>query len=120
MSENKPRLTIRRLNLIGLTIVLFFVGGVGSWATFSELSGAVIAPGTLVVESYVKKVQHPTGGIVGEIFVKEGDLVAAGLPLLRLDDTITKANFGIVRSQLDELLIREARLLAERDEAEFI
>jgi HlyD family secretion protein len=68
----------------------------------------------------VKKVQHPTGGIVAEIFVKEGDLVAAGQPLLRLDDTLTKANFGIVRSQLDEFLIREARLVAERDEAEFI
>jgi HlyD family secretion protein len=120
MSESNPRRTIHKLNLIGMTLVLLLVGGVGGWATVSRLAGAVIAPGTLVVETYVKKVQHPTGGIVGEILVKEGDLVREGQLVLRLDDTLTRANFGVVRSQLDELLIREARLLAERDEADVI
>jgi HlyD family secretion protein len=81
------------------------------------LAGAVIAPGTIVVESSVKKVQHPSGGVVGEILVKEGDRVAAGQIVLRLDDTMTKATLGVVRSQLDELTAREARLLAERDDA---
>jgi HlyD family secretion protein len=77
----------------------------------------VIAPGTIVVESNVKKVQHPTGGIVGEILVKEGGEVEAGQVVLRLDDTVTKATLGVVRSQLDELMAREARLFAERDDA---
>jgi HlyD family secretion protein len=120
MSENDPRRVIRKLNLIGMAIVVLLVGGVGGWATVSQLSGAVIAPGTLVVESHVKKVQHPTGGIVGEIFVREGSVVEAGQLLLRLDDTVTRANYGVVRSQLDEFLIREARLLAERDELDTI
>lgn len=77
----------------------------------------MIAPGTIVVQSNVKKVQHPTGGIVGAIMVKEGDAVEEGQLLMRLDDTLTKATLGIVRSQLNELTAREARLLAERDGA---
>ena len=64
--------------------------------------------------------QHPTGGVVGEIFVKEGGAVEEGQVVLRLDDTVTRATLGVVRSQLDELTAREARLLAERDESELI
>ena len=112
-----PRRTIRKLNLIGLAITVVLVGGVGGWAATAHLAGAVIAPGTIVVESNVKKVQHPTGGIVGEILVKEGGQVDAGQVVLRLDDTVTKATLGVVRSQLDELMARQARLLAERDDA---
>ncbi|MGZ9089228.1 MAG: HlyD family type I secretion periplasmic adaptor subunit [Rhodoplanes sp.] len=119
-AEPNPRATIRKLNLAGLAIVVLLVGGVGGWATTTELAGAVIAPGTIVVESSVKKVQHPTGGVVGEILVKEGGEVDAGQVVLRLDDTVTKATLGVVRSQLDELTAREARLLAERDEASAI
>ena len=118
MTEQDPRRTIRKLNLVGLAIAVLLVGGVGGWAATTELAGAVIAPGTIVVESNVKKVQHPTGGVVGEILVKEGDEVEAGQIVLRLDDTVTKATLGVVRSQLDELMAREARLLAERDDAE--
>jgi HlyD family secretion protein len=116
-AEPDPRRTIRKLNLIGLAITVLLIGGVGGWATTAQLAGAVIAQGTIVVESNVKKVQHPTGGIVGEILVKEGSEVEAGQIVLRLDDTVTKATLGVVRSQLDELMAREARLLAERDDA---
>ena len=115
-----PRGAIRKLNRIGLALVVVLVGGVGGWAATSQLSGAVIAPGTVVVESNVKKVQHPTGGVVGEIFVKEGGEVEVGQVVLRLDDTVTKATLGVVRSQLDELMARQARLLAERDDAEAV
>ena len=119
-TEQDPRRAIRKLNLLGLSLVILLIGGAGGWAAISRLSGAVIAPGTIVVESNVKKVQHPTGGVVGEILVKEGSEVVAGQVVLRLDDTVTKATLGVVRSQLDELLIREARLLAERDDADVI
>jgi HlyD family secretion protein len=68
----------------------------------------------------VKKVQHPTGGVVGEILVKEGSDVDEGDVVLRLDDTITRSTLGVVRSQLDEWMAREARLLAERDDASAI
>ena len=105
---------------MGLAITVFLVAGVGGWAAATQLAGAVIAPGTIVVESSVKKVQHPTGGVVGEILVREGAEVEAGQIVLRLDDTVTRATLGVVRSQLDELMAREARLLAEREDADVI
>jgi membrane fusion protein, type I secretion system len=119
-AEQDPRHMIRKLNLVGLAITVALIGGVGGWAATAQLAGAVIAPGTIVVESNVKKVQHPTGGVVGEILVKEGDRVDEGQLVLRLDDTITRSTLGAVRSQLDELMAREGRLLAERDDAEGI
>jgi len=112
------KLAIRKLNLLGIAIILFLVGGVGGWAATVQLAGAVIAQGVVVVESNVKKIQHPTGGVVGQILVKQGDVVKEGQVLLRLDDTVPRANLGIVRSQLDELLARQARLWAERDGAD--
>jgi HlyD family secretion protein len=120
VTEQDPRLLIRRLNLMGLAVTVVLVGGVGGWAATAQLAGAVIAPGTIVVETNVKKVQHPTGGVVGEILVKEGSPVEAGQVVLRLDDTVTKATLGVVRSQLDELMARQARLVAEREDAETI
>lgn len=114
-AEIDPARAIRRLNLTGFTLLALLVGGIGGWAATSELSGAVIGPGTLVVESNVKKVQHPTGGVVSEILVKEGDAVEGGQLVVRLDETVTRATLGIVRSQLDELTARQARLEAERD-----
>lgn len=101
--------------LAGLTMVLLMTAGAGGWAATTPLSGAVIAGGVLVVDSYVKKVQHPTGGIVGSLLVREGDHVAAGDVLIRLDETQTKANLAIVEKRLVELRAAEARLSAERD-----
>jgi membrane fusion protein, type I secretion system len=114
-AEQDPNRAIRRLNRAGFAVIVLLVGGGGGWAVISELQGAVIALGTLVVESNSKKVQHPTGGIVGEILVKEGSHVEAGQIVMRLDDTVTRATLGMVQSQLDELKAREARLLAERE-----
>src|SRR6266446_4385940 len=74
---------------LGTAIAAVLIGGVGGWAATAQLAGAVIAPGTVVVESNLKKVQHPTGGVIGEILVKEGDEVDEGQVVLRLDDTVT-------------------------------
>ena len=82
--------------------------------------GAVIANGVIVVDSNVKKVQHPAGGIVGEIRVRDGDAVNAGDLVMRLDETITRANLHLITKQLDELAGRRARLRAERDGTETI
>jgi HlyD family secretion protein len=106
---------VGRYLVAGFVIIFALVGGVGVWAAQTEIAGAVIAQGTVVVESNVKKVQHPSGGIVGEIFVKNGDFVHAGDLLLRLDETLTRANLQMITKQLSELTIREARLVAERD-----
>src|SRR4051812_44497973 len=80
-----PRQMIRRMNVLGLTLVLAFVGGIGGWAATSELAGAVIGNGTITVDGNVKKVQHPSGGVVKEILVKEGAEVEEGQILVRLD-----------------------------------
>ena len=97
----------------GLTVVLVF--GLGGWAVATEISGAIVTSGQLVVESNVKKVQHPTGGVVGAIEVEEGRRVKAGDVLLRLDPTLARANLSIIENALDQIAAREARLLAERD-----
>src|SRR6476620_6068252 len=92
--------SIRRHMLFGAAIVVFLAGGVGGWAGNTDISGAIIAPGTLVVDSNVKKVQHPTGGIVGELRARDGDRVKAGDIVVRLDDIVTKANLAIVTKGL--------------------
>jgi HlyD family secretion protein len=111
---------IRKLNVVGLAMVVVFVGCIGGWAATSELAGAVMAAGTVVVESAVKKVQHPTGGVVKDILVDDGSAVEEGQVLVRLDDTVPRATLGVLRSQLDENNARRARLLAEREGADSI
>src|SRR5215204_1549225 len=110
-----PHRSIRRHLVAGVALVVLLAGGVGGWAATTEFAGAVIAPGNLVVETNVKKVQHPTGGVVGELRVRDGDTVKAGDVVVRLDDTVTRANLAIVVKSLDELSARQARLEAERD-----
>jgi membrane fusion protein, type I secretion system len=106
--------------VFGLGLVALLFVSFGGWAASSSLSSAVIAPGRVVVDSSIKKIQHPTGGIVKEINVKNGDSVAAGDVLLRLDDIQTRATLAIVSSQIIELSARKARLAAERDGADEI
>jgi HlyD family secretion protein len=106
--------SIRLHLIIGLAIVVVLAGGLGGWASTAQISGALIAPGSIVVESNVKKVQHPTGGVVGEVLAHDGDLVKAGDVVVRLDDTVTKANLAIVTKNLDGLWARAARLQAEQ------
>ncbi|MEN3213450.1 HlyD family type I secretion periplasmic adaptor subunit [Methylorubrum populi] len=107
--------SIRRHLAVALGLSVALVFGVGGWATFTDISAAVIAPGQLVVETDVKKVQHPTGGVVGELLAREGQRVAAGDVLIRLDETQTRANLDIVLKAMDELSARRARDEAERD-----
>src|SRR5262245_18169662 len=106
---------LRRHVLAVVVAAVLLVGGLGAWATTTEFAGAVIAQGQLVLDSNVKKFQHPTGGVVGELRVKAGRHVKAGEIVLRLDDTQTRANLGIVVKALDELAARQAREEAERD-----
>jgi HlyD family secretion protein len=110
-----------RNHLIGGTVVaLVLTFGIGGWAATTELSGAITASGSVVVDSNVKKVQHPTGGVVGELLVREGDRVRLGDTLIRLDETVLRAGLAIVTKGLDEMRARKARLASERDGAEHI
>ncbi|MBW8637823.1 HlyD family type I secretion periplasmic adaptor subunit [Hoeflea sp. WL0058] len=89
--------------------------GIGGWAVFTKISGAVVAPGSIVVESAIKSVQHREGGIVHKILVNDGDAVEAGDPLIVLDDTAARSKHAIIANELQDLNARAARLVAERD-----
>ncbi len=106
---------IRRLSLLVVAAILLLFGVMGGLAAATRISGAVIASGSLVVDSYVKPVKHLKGGIAHAILVKNGDHVAAGQVLVRLDDTQVRANLSIIRKRLNELSARTARLSSERD-----
>jgi HlyD family secretion protein len=115
-----PYESIQRYLTIGFAIVAFLVFGIGGWAATIPLEGAVVAQGSIVVDSNVKKVQHLSGGIIKEIRVRDGDHVKAGDILVRLDETQTKASNSVVSTNLDELIAQQARLEAERDSADHV
>jgi HlyD family secretion protein len=115
-----PRESISRHIFAGIVLVGILAVGLGGWASTAEISGALIAQGSVVVDSNVKKVQHPTGGVVGEVRAHDGDRVKAGDILVRLDETVTRANLAIVTKGLNELYARKARLAAERDGADSV
>ena len=107
--------SLRRYYLLGLIGIATLFGGVGAWAAIFEISGGVIAPGSVVVEGNTKKVQHLEGGIVKEIAVSNADLVEMGQVLIRLDDTDVRAQLQITQAQLEEMRARQSRLVAERE-----
>ncbi|MFD0857842.1 HlyD family type I secretion periplasmic adaptor subunit [Roseovarius aquimarinus] len=102
---------------LGATLVIALLGGVGAWAFTANLTGAVIAMGTVKVDQNLKQVQHRDGGIVETINVREGDEVSFGQILFRLDDAQSRAELSILAAQLDEAEARRARLVADRDGA---
>jgi HlyD family secretion protein len=99
---------------LGLFTVLALPGGMAAWSAVAEISGAVIGQGTVTVETNVKTVQHLDGGIVSEILVRNGDRVAEGDILIRLDETTPRANLGVIAARLNELYAQRARLESER------
>jgi HlyD family secretion protein len=113
--QNRSQRTIRRHLVAGALVAGILVAGLAGWARTTELAGAVITSGVVVVESNVKKVQHPTGGIVGQLNVRDDDHVNGGDVVVRLDETQTRANLAVYTKSLDELYARRARLEAERN-----
>ncbi len=116
MAEQKPAKEpydkFLRMGFIGI----FLLVGIGLvWGSLAQIKGAVIAPGVVVVEGKPKTLQHLDGGIVGEIFVKDGDAVMEGDVVMRLDPTMLDANEDLVNTRLRETMARVARLEAERD-----
>lgn len=106
--------------IIGFFTVFAFVGGLGTWAVRAEIAGAVVASGKIVVDRNRQVVQHPDGGVVEEVVVKEGDLVEQGDLLVRLDPTLARSELLVIEGQYYELMARRGRLEAEESDAEEI
>jgi len=100
---------------VGLAVGLLFFGCFGTWAAVAPLESAALAPGTVVVDTNRKTVQHLEGGIVAELLVQDGARVEAGQVLLRLDETLARATRQLLQGQL-RATAAAARLVAERDE----
>ncbi|MBO6774167.1 MAG: HlyD family type I secretion periplasmic adaptor subunit [Marinibacterium sp.] len=113
---NKPAWSARWPMMIGALAVLILVGGFGTWAVRTSIAGAIVSDGRIEVDRNRQVVQHPDGGVVGEILVDEGDTVALGDTLIRLNSDLLKSEMIIVEGQLYELMARRGRLEAERDE----
>lgn len=114
LPDASPR--VGGLSLMGLVLIAAFFVGFGAWAAIAPLASAAIAVGAVSVESSRKSVQHLEGGIVAEIHVRDGSIVAKGAPLVRLDDTRSRANLDILESRLWNAMALAARLAAERDQ----
>ncbi len=108
-----PSNSARGAVLAGWIILLVFFGGFGGWAIMAPLNGAVVGEAMVKVEGNRKSVQHPDGGVVKELRVKDGDRVREGDVLLVLDDTQLRAEFDILSQQYAMLRAIEARLTAE-------
>jgi HlyD family secretion protein len=97
--------------------MVLLIGGLGGWAAMTQIAGAVVASGIVVVDGGSKKVQHSEGGIVSQIAAKNEDQVKVGQLLVRLDGTSIKADLEVVLSQLREAVATQARLIAESTDA---
>jgi HlyD family type I secretion membrane fusion protein len=109
--------TARRPLALGFFALIMLVGGFGGWGVFSRLAGAIVAPGQIEVDQNRQTVQHPDGGVVAEILVDEGDLVAKGDLLIRLDRTLAQTSLASIENQLFDIRARAARLRAESMDA---
>ena len=120
-SAARPRPTrhaIRTHCLLILATAVMLVFGFGTMAATMDLAGAVLASGTIVVKSAVKKVSHQTGGIVGRLFVDEGTHVRMGDVMIHLDETVAAATADALSRDFYELAAQRARLEAEGDGAD--
>ena len=112
--------TIRRQLLLGIAGLAVLLGGFGTWAVTTNISGAVVTSGQIEVAQNRQVVQHLDGGVVAEILVEEGSVVSVDDTLIRLDPTSLRSQLLIVEGQLFEIIARRGRFEAERDEAEQI
>lgn len=101
--------------ILGFLAIALLGGTLGAWSVGTQIAGAVLASGTIQVESDRQVIQHPDGGVVGEILARDGDSVAPGDVLVRLDGTFLRSELVIVERQLAEIFARRTRLVAERD-----
>jgi HlyD family type I secretion membrane fusion protein len=115
-----PEVIARPTILFGVTAMAVIFGIFVFWSALAPLNSAAVAVGSVILDSNKKTIQHLEGGIVDEIYVREGDFVEKNQPLIRLDETAAKARYDLLKSQFISFKTAEARLIAERDDAESI
>ncbi len=118
MTSARPTYSARLPLAIGFVALACLVGGVGLWSVRTQIAGAVIASGMIVVESNRQVIQHPEGGIVGDIVARDGDRVEAGGLMLQLDGKLLRSELSVIETQLVEIRARRARLQAEQNDAD--
>ena len=96
--------------MLGLIAIFVLFAGFGAWAVGTRIAGAVVAPGQVEVEQHRQIVQHPDGGVVDKILVREGQQVRAGDVLIQLDGNLLRTELAIVEGQYYEMLARRGRL----------
>ncbi|MBV7394418.1 HlyD family type I secretion periplasmic adaptor subunit [Mameliella sediminis] len=116
----EQQFSLRVPMIAGIIGLLILVGGFGTWASTTNISGAIVASGQIEVDQNRQIVQHPDGGVVAQILVDEGDTVTEGQVLIKLDPTLLLSEMTIIEGQLYEIMSRRARLQAERDSKEEI
>ncbi|WP_068315372.1 HlyD family type I secretion periplasmic adaptor subunit [Polycladidibacter hongkongensis] len=107
------RLSIRKNWFLGFLIITICFGGFGIWASLSNISSAAIASGQVSPDGSLRTIQHLEGGIVRQLQVREGDLVAEGQPLVLLDKALAEANYQSTRRKIQRLRVVRERLLAQ-------
>ena len=114
--ERQYEPSIGRYVFLGLFLLAVFFGGALYWSLSSKLDGAVVAPASLVVEGQRKTVEHIDGGIIRSILVTDGEFVEKGQTLVRLDSMEIDVDLDVLGSQMGDLSVRRARLLAQIEE----
>ncbi len=105
---------VSRAIRLGLIMLAVGFGGFLLWAVLVPLDEGVPSPATIVVETHSTQIQHPSGGVVASVNVREGQQVKKGEVLLTLTDTDTKAGVDMTKIQWVSMRAAEARLLAEQ------
>ncbi|MEO8724214.1 MAG: HlyD family type I secretion periplasmic adaptor subunit [Sphingobium sp.] len=110
-----PQVHLQRNLRLGLIVIGVLLFGLVVLGGLIGINGAVIGSGEVTVESRIKKIAHPTGGVIAAVFVHEGDRVKKGASLMRLDTTVAGVNASMSGLTLQQLYASKARLTAERD-----
>lgn len=118
--EHTSRPPIHHASRFGLIIVLIFFGVFGVWSFFAPIESAALAPGKIVSATNRKTIQHLEGGIIRKLYVKEGSVVKAGDPLVKLEDVQARTKYDLLHSQVIEYTATVARLVAQRDDKDVI
>ncbi len=104
--------------IFGAFVILIFVVMGGIWSMTAPLDSAAHAMGTVMSSSYRQQLQYSGSypGIIKKIYVKQGDFVKAGEPVVEFDETQARSNYETILNQYLNSMALESRLIAERDD----